>query len=373
MITPEFGLGYGIGSYVYNLSKKLSEKGHDVTVISRGPWRRTTEEVVEGIRVFHVIKPPYYPFHVWMHGFFVNKLFKALESRFSVVHLHTPVVPRIHTRLPVVTTIHSLYRPYVSFLLTYSYRSLANLHTFADILQCTLLSSLEKKILKQSNKITSVSQANLTYLNQYSLKADNPIVVGNGVEAEYFKPTNIESNKTNIIYVGRILYEKGMMTLLQCAQYVLKRYPEAKFLLAGGGPIRDIMEEETRKMGIHEKILFLGRLTKEELLELYQKAYIKIIPSLYEGLPNVLLEAMSTGIPVVSTAVGGVPGVISSGVNGFLVPRESPVEMAKMVLKLLEDTNLRKKMGKAARRTIENEYTWDKVADKFLQCYHEVI
>ena len=89
-------------------------------------------------------------------------------------------------------------------------------------------------------------------------------------------------------------------------------------------------------------------------------------------MPTVLLEAMSCGLPVVATDIGGNNEVISSGVNGFLVPPKSPKDMAEGLLKLLNDAPLREKVGVAARNTILTNYTWDKVTDKIMECYKDI-
>ena len=126
-------------------------------------------------------------------------------------------------------------------------------------------------------------------------------------------------------------------------------------------------------MGLRTNNFFLGNLPKEKLLRIYRSTYVSLIPSLSEGLPNVLLEAMSTGLPVVATNVGGNPDVISSGINGFLVSPQEPLEMAKIVLKLIEDFKLRNEIGRKARKTIEDYFSWDKVTNKIIKQYYDII
>lgn len=369
MITPEFAFG-GIGNYVYNLSKKLIEKGNDVTVITRGNIQRTNEEVIDGIKVFKVTLLPFYPFHIWIHGIFVNKLFKSIESRYNIVHLHSPIVPVIKTNLQILTTVHTLYRARTR-------RGLYGVHNFYSLierLQYVFLYSLELKLLKLSNKISTVSQTNIKDLNQYRFKQHRITIIGNGVDEKVFYPDKKFKHKNRyILYTGRLEERKGLFDLIKCAEYVLKKHPNIKFILTGKGSLRNILEKKVKKMGLEKKILFFGYVTFEKLLQLYRNAYIHIIPSHYEGLPNVLLEAMSSGLPVVATNVGGNPDVIFSGVNGFLVSPQDPLEMAKIVIKLLDDTKLRNKIGKEARKTIEKHYTWDIITDRILQCYYDIL
>ena len=97
----------GIGSYTYHLSKKLIEKGHEVVVITRGSWRRLEREFVEGIEVIKVPFVPIYPFYLKIHGRFVNKAFKSLESDIDLIHFHSPLPPLINTTCSKVTTVHT--------------------------------------------------------------------------------------------------------------------------------------------------------------------------------------------------------------------------------------------------------------------------
>lgn len=369
MITPEFAFG-GIGNYVYNMSKKLIEKGNDVTVITRGSIQRTKEEVIDGIKVFSVTLHPFYPFHIGIHGIFVNKLFKSIKSRYNIVHLHSPIIPVIKTNLPILTTIHSLCRARVRRI----QYDIPNFSSLIERLQYVFSSSLELKILKLSNKITTVSQINAKKINQCGIKQDKIVIIGNAVDEIFFSPAKYTKHENRYItYVGRMTPAKGLFNLTKCAEYVLKEYPNVKFLLAGEGPLRNLLEKKVRKMGLQRKILFLGNLPKEKIIQIYRNAYLHIIPSKSEGLPNVLLEAMSSGLPVVATAVGGNPEVISSGVNGFLVSPQAPLNMAKIVVKLLDDAKLRDKIGKNARKTIEKYYTWDRMTDRILQCYYDIL
>ena len=126
-------------------------------------------------------------------------------------------------------------------------------------------------------------------------------------------------------------------------------------------------------MGLQANFSFLGYVTKQKLIQMYQNATIQVVPSHYEGVPTVLLEGMSRGLPVVATNIGSNADIISSGFNGFLVPPKCPEAMASVILDLLDNYSLRKKVGKEARRTIEENYTWDRITDKVLNCYKSIL
>lgn len=102
-IPPEEGIGF----YVYNLARHLRRKGHTVDVITRGNWHGTSINHQEGITIYRPPFVPIYPFHVHIHGIFVNRLVKDLEDEFDIVHVHTPLSPPVRTKLPIITTVHT--------------------------------------------------------------------------------------------------------------------------------------------------------------------------------------------------------------------------------------------------------------------------
>lgn len=370
MITGEFPpISGGVGYYVYNLSKKLLQRGHQVTVITRGSTNKTRKEVVDGINVFRVSFFPFYPFHVWIYGVFVNRLFKSLEPKITLVHLHTPLPPPIKTSRPIITTVHTPMK------IDARYHEVFNPYSLAEKAQSMFIyPPIESKLFRNSKKITAVSWAVARELKEYGLNPNEIAVVGNGVDEKAFVPLrNQKHTEKYVLYTGVLRARKGLFDLIKCAEHVCKICPDIKFILSGRGPFLNKLEENIRKTGLQKRIVFLGYVKRDKLIQVYQNATVHVVPSHYEGLPTVLLEAMSCGLPVVATDISGNNEVISSGVNGFLVPPKAPEEMAKIILQLLDDTKLREKIGRASRKTIEEHYTWDKIADNILKCYENTL
>jgi glycosyltransferase involved in cell wall biosynthesis len=176
-----------------------------------------------------------------------------------------------------------------------------------------------------------------------------------------------------VLYTGILRARKGLFDLVKCAKLVSEVKPEVRFVICGKGPFLRRLEKEVREQRMQKQIELLGFVKREELIKLYQNATLHVVPSHYEGLPTVLLEAMSCGLPVVATDVCGNKEVISSGVNGFLVPPKSPKVMADVILWLLENDPVRERVGKAARKTIEERYTWDRITDNVLAAYSQTL
>jgi len=233
---------------------------------------------------------------------------------------------------------------------------------------------IESKLFNISNCITAVSYSVVDELKEYGLESEKITVIGNGVNEKIFTPIN--KTKTlgkYVLYTGILRARKGLFDLVECAKLVSKLRPDVHFVVCGKGPFLRKLEKEVREQRMQEQINLLGFVKREELIRLYQNATLHVVPSHYEGLPTVLLEAMSCGLPVVATDVCGNKEVITNGVNGFLVPSKSPKAMAEVILMLLENENIRERVGKAARNTIEDKYTWDKITDNVLASYLQIL
>jgi glycosyltransferase involved in cell wall biosynthesis len=355
----------GIGNYVYNLSMKLAEKGHKVTVITRGS-SKTERKIINDVEVIKAPFFPAYPFHVQLHGIFVNKIFSSMEPSFDIVHIHTPLSPLIRTSLPIITTVHTP-------MLTDG-RSIEKVNLRSGIMHARFISyPLEMKLIKRSDMITAVSNSVAQELEEYGLYSHEVVVIGNGVDENLFVPIQIKNKERYILYTGRLSYRKGLFDFIKCGIMVCAKYTDIKFKLTGKGPLKDKLKNTVAESGFEDRFEFLGHVDKSKLIELYQNATIFILPSHYEGLPTTLLEAMSCGLPIVATAVSGNLDVVESGKNGILVPVKSPDKMAEAISSLLENENLRKELGIAARRTIEDKFTWDSISDKILKCYYSIL
>lgn len=359
----------GIGNYVYGLSTQLIKKGHTVTIITRGSSRKKQKEIIDGIEIIRAPFLPIYPLYMMIHTLFVNKLFKSLESRFDIVHIHSPLSPIVDTTLPVIATIHT---PMKTDTLA-SFNENRNLRTTVWKLSGRFISyPLEVNLIKRANVITVVSNSVAQELKEYPAQNKKIIVMGNGIDNTIFKPVGKKSEKKYILFTGRLSYRKGLFDLIECGKYICEKYPDISFMITGSGILSDTLRERINEQGLAKQFKFLGFVTREELIKLYQNATLYVLPSHYEGLPTVLLEAMSCGLPVIATAVSGNLDVITHGKNGILVPPKSPEKIAEAISLLLDDEQMRKKLGENARKTIEENYTWDIISNNFLTYYNSL-
>jgi len=359
----------GIGYYTYNLSRKLIENGHKVVVITRGSWSKTQKEIFDDIEIIRTPFIPIYPFYIHIHELFVKKAFKSLESQIDIVHIHSPLPPPIKTTLPVILTIHT---PMLSNI---NYIKIQSLYSLLTKISARFVSyPVELKHIESSDIITTVTESVAQELKEYGLNPDEISVVSNGVDEKIFYPSKKESenNKKNIMYAGRIDREKGLFDLVESAKSICSQKADVSFIIAGDGRDLNKLKRKIKKMGLQNRFTFLGQIEKDQMIKLYQNATLFILPSYREGLPTVLLEAMSCGLPVIATDVRGNRDLISNGENGLLVPPKDPKKMAETIITLLEDEKLMERLGKNARKTIIEKYTWNDIFDKFLKYYKSI-
>ena len=367
MIASEFPpICGGQGVYVYNLSRCLLNRGYAVSVIIRGSLGETYCEVVDGIYVYRVRFLPTYPFHLQPHGFFIKRLLTQLGSNFDIIHFHSHGIPFINTSIPTIVTEHGTA---VGF-----FNSLDSIDLSSFILKmfAHMYISIDKNILKNANKVSAVSDSCAYELKKY-YGIENVSVVNNGVDTNLFIPSSRKHNEGYILYVGALMANKGLADLIRCAKYVCKNYPDIRFIIIGNGPLKKYLENLVGTLNLGKNVFFKGYALRDELIKYYQNSKVFVLPSYHEGLPTVLLEAMSCGIPVIATKVPGISEVVIPGKTGLLVPPKDPEILSRAIMSLLNDHRLCENMAKNGRDRAVRFYDWKIIADRFEALYEEVV
>ncbi len=193
----------------------------------------------------------------------------------------------------------------------------------------------------------------------------NIVVVPNGINLKEYtgdpSVQKVKGDEKRILFVGRLHPVKGVRYLLQAMKIVYEKMPDAKLILVGDGEERELLEKLADNLEIRECVEFAGRVPHERVQDYMNQAEVFVLPSLSEGFPVTILEAMACGLPVVATRVGGLPDVIEDGVNGYLVKAKEPSEIAEALLKLLQDEQLWETISKTNKQKV-NDYSWERVA-----------
>lgn len=174
-----------------------------------------------------------------------------------------------------------------------------------------------------------------------------------------------------VVSAGRLAEQKGYSHLIKAMELVKREQPLAKLLIAGDGGLSDELRAESRALGLDEAVYFVGEL--DDVGPLLERADVFVLSSLWEGLPYVILEAMSAGLPVVTTSVGGCPELVENNVSGLVVPPRQPEALAESILSLLGDEALRAKLGLAGRARAADEFSRERCIDENEAIYLRLI
>jgi glycosyltransferase involved in cell wall biosynthesis len=175
--------------------------------------------------------------------------------------------------------------------------------------------------------------------------------------------------------VARLYVTKGLQYLLSAIPLVQRKYPDVKFRVYGDGPIRQELLNYAQQLGLDGETIFVGSFTtREELNQIMAQTDIFVLSSILEGQPVTLVEAMAYGCPIVSTSVGGIPELIEDGVNGLLCEPADPNCLARKICALIDDHNLRDRLGSEARRSYElGPFQPAAVCEHFISIYTELL
>jgi glycosyltransferase involved in cell wall biosynthesis len=172
-----------------------------------------------------------------------------------------------------------------------------------------------------------------------------------------------------VLFVGALVYLKGVHNLIAALAALGADYPQARLVIVGQGGYRGELEKLVERLGLSGKVTFTGELSQPLLQEYMQECSMLVLPSLSEGLPRVLLEAMACGKPVIGAAVGGIPGLIEDGVNGFLVPPDDVQSLAECIKKLLADERLARSLGERGRDFVARTFS----TERYVAGYAEIV
>lgn len=213
------------------------------------------------------------------------------------------------------------------------------------------------------------------FLERFNLTADRISVIHNGVDTERFfpGPKQAAPNTFNILNVGRLVEDKDQETLIRAFVLLKKTVPQAELTIIGRGPLQEKLQ---RKVAMEfdakeaASIHFLE--PTDDLLPHYRAADVFALSSVREALPNVVLEAMATGIPVAATDVGGVSEVVEHDVTGLVVPAGDPVGLADALKVLAANELLRTRMGKAGRARVERSFSADSMTFRYEEVFQRL-
>ena len=233
-----------------------------------------------------------------------------------------------------------------------------------------------------SDRIVCVSENVAKYAEQtIHLPPEKLVVVPNGVDPNDYRslPSKAEARNLSqlpdsaliIGAIGRMHRVKGLSILLRAFAQLAELHRTVHLLFVGEGPDRQLLIDQAQDFGLNSKVTFLA--FQKDIPKLLPALDLFVSASLHEGMPNAILEAMAAGLPVVATDVGGTPEVVQDGQTGFLVPPGEYEALAISICKLLEDPDLRCRMGKEGKERVAKNFSIEQMTQQFEQLYEQLL
>jgi len=371
----------GLARHVAELSRALAARGHRVSVITADDPESPARERENGLEV-HRLR-----MHNPIPGDFVGSVMQLnmnmieagigliKNDEIDIIHAHDWLAAysakalKHAFRKPLVATIHATewgrnnglnndlqrYISDVEWWLTYeAWR----------VICCSEYMRDEVKNVFQTPDDKLVVIPNGVYPEQFNAEVD---------DLTEFRGRYAAPGEKMVFFIGRLVREKGVETLLYAIPSVLARYPQAKFVIAGKGPAFDHLHKLARELGIYDRVYFTGFIDDETRNRLYRCADVAVFPSLYEPFGIVALEGMAANCPVVASDTGGMAEIVEHGINGLKAYPGNPDSLADNITALLMAPGFASKLRNRAYRDVKTKYNWDTIAKQTASVYEMVM
>jgi glycosyltransferase involved in cell wall biosynthesis len=388
-VSPEYWpLTGGTGSYVYYLSNELLKNGYSIHVVTGSNQTRDVH-VNQQLDVSFLKSPKMPAVKSFLLAGNSNRKLQRIKAsaNIDIMHPQLPLTPNFavppHYGKTLVCTVHSTWKGEAKAIAGEPFTRLnANEKVLVSLNR--MLRFFEESMIHRARKVIAVSEFTKWELtNYYKIPAHKIKVIHNGVDIKKFQPAadkrrikaelGFNPDDIAIVSVGRLYARKGLFTLIESMPAVVKRFPNAKFIISGKGQSDEMQKliAHATKLGVIGNIIFTGYYPDQKLPKLYQAADVFAFSTFYEHHPFAVLEALSTGLPVVTTTVGGIPETIQTGKNGFLVKPFDEKAFAERILYLLEHKEFASEMGAAARKTVVEQLDWRIVVKDAMKVYDQ--
>lgn len=374
--------GNGSASYLRALTKELVKRGHSVAIVS--PDKRKLPGVTH-----YIVNPPQMGVFLGHPELSEAKKFSGMGGKelgdILVSYLKTSVGAVSDFNPEIIHVFHTVFLPPVGRILKLLFGIRIIITTHGSDLHYLAEDRRFTGLIKDANRFAAAITANSDftkklYLEMFgrSLRRKMKVITG-GVNIEQYKSTAetrkyIEEinrkykfkDKKVVLFTGRIIKSKGLLYLIQAARFI-----NGVILIIGEGPDKKNLEREVKKRNL-QNVIFGGYIgDKGYLHAFYERADVYVSPTVWEGFGLTILEAMAAHTPVIASNKGGIVSIIKNNVNGFLIAPRNPKEIATKVNMLFEDQELCERIGVEAYKTVIENFTWEKITDKFEKLYKE--
>ena len=354
----------GAGTYALHLVKELGKMGQNIHLVSEEDFRDTN---IKGYTV-ESINIPYIRFISFAYN--AKKVIKKIltERKIDIIHGNAlSSFAALDVKVPKVETLHSLSEDF----------------QFRNKIEKRLTTLVKRKVLGCCDGLILVSEyTKRRFVELYPNFSKSVKVIYNGIDVSCAKHSSDEiksfkdklkiGNKFIILTISRLSGQKGIDMLIKSVSDERIK-SKVKVLIVGDGRARNALTKAVNQLNLKEEILFLGQMSEEDVMKLYDLADVYVLPSRVENYNLTLLDALARGKAIVTTKVGGNPEIIKHMVNGILVEPDSPSGLGDSIIAVLSNETLKKRLEINALESAKRLYTWKEVALQSLQFYKEII
>jgi len=354
---PKIG---GITTHIENLARALEKRGHEVVIVTK---TADFNDEAHGLKVVRI-----------------KSLFRSsqtldlphIDELEEVLGKMKPDIIHAHHAFSPISLFSILVGKKLGVKTVLTNHSIQFLHDFDYLWKPSSFVMFPlRQYISSADRIIAVSRAAATFISHFTDKEVS--VIPNGVNVEEYAPQVKEFDGRSVLFVGRLVYRKGLHLLLETMKKVIDEKKEAELTIAGSGYLSPLLKLVVKTLGLQDNIFIREDLSKNELIDLYQKANVFVMPSVFgESFGIVLLEAMASKTPVVATAQGGVQEVVTHMETGLLVRKNKIEGLAKSILTLLEDESFSERISSNAFRKVK-KYDWSIVVKKIEEVYEETL
>jgi len=358
----------GASVQIWMLARELSNKGHEIYIIRKGASKVIDHINLVGVNLFKIDARISFYSYLYHAVSLACKFIFSIKSAKIIKEINPDVVCLTDIFTGIfpshlnVAKIYIMHNPdALDFFKPYSiYANKLNSIVFY------VKRKLEHMIMRKVDKIVVLNSYIEQYLRMNTFK--NVVRIPNGIDPEKFVG---KDDKGYVLYAGRFDWNKNVCSLVNVFAQIHKSYPSYHLYLVGAGPEEKKIENLVSERGIQSHVKIIPWLPRNKLIKLMSRCLVFVLPSFFEVSPVVVLEAMASAKPVIARASMGTVDIIIHGENGYLYNNNE--ELREYLEKLLSDDNLREKVGRNARRVVEREYTFSKIADKYEELFYTLI
>ncbi|RLG64046.1 hypothetical protein DRO02_05310 [archaeon] len=356
---PQVG---GIERHVYEIACRLVKGNNDVRVFTCNDAGETY--TIDGIQVLNYRPLARIDTYYWIaRPWLIRSFLKDIECfNPDIVHFHLfsntleLLMPKLCKKYHVAVT------PHISIGAG-----------FYGLTVCQISVAILKKIAGNASLLICVSDMLCKWLKKCNLNFRGTIrVIPNGVDTGKYTPPRERTLEKpyRISFVGRIASEKNIPTIIKAFEKIREKLGEVELIIMGKGPL---LKKYLKKYGNIRGVQFKGYVPEKEKIRILRLSHLFIFPSLAEAQGISLIEAASCGLPCIASKIGGMPSIVKHGFNGFLVDPFDADKIANYAVKILSNEYLYHKMSINARKFAVENFDWDKVAEKTIKAYMEIL